>query len=400
MKSYKYIARDPSGHKNEGISQADCSGDVLGQLREKGLTPVSVKEVASETKKKRFASRAKTIKSSELAALCWQLTTMIEGGIPITTVLETVAEDIENHRLQEVLRKVTEGIHEGQTFHESISKFPKVFNQIARAMILAGETSGNLPLVLRRLAEYFDNRDKIIKKVKGAMAYPIFTLGFIVLIVVCIMTFIVPRFRMMFDQFGGQLPAFTQAFMGFYDFLRFNIFYLIALLILLPISLVIMNKTKQGHYIFSKLTLRFPLLGKVLGQSFVAIFCRTMSTLLASGVSVLEVFDILSGMSKNDIIRNAITDAKDEIVKGSNISTGIAISEFFPNLVIKMVQVGEKSGSLSVTLDRTSDYYERKVDSTITAMMSLLEPIMIVSVGAVVLVVVLALYLPIFSMGG
>lgn len=398
MKSYKYIARDSTGQRREGFKDAASSNDLLGWLREQGFTPVSVNEVSATVKKTGRTVRRKRIKSAELASLCWQLTTMVEGGIAIPAALETLSEDTENLQLRSVLQQILEKIRKGETFSASVAEFPWVFNRLAYAMIMAGETGGNLAEVLRRLAEHYDNRDKLGKKVKGAMAYPIFVLGFIVAIVVFIMAFIIPRFRTIFDQLGTKLPAFTQGFMMFYDFLRFNLFYIIGTVLLLVVSMVVLNKTKKGHYFFSKFTLSLPLFGSVIKQAFIVMFCSTMSTLVNAGVSVLDVFDILSGMSGNDIIRSAIVRTRESVVGGLNISTSMASVGFFPNMVIKMMQVGEESGSLARVLERTSAHYERKVDSTITMMTSMLEPIMIVSVGAIVLCVVLALYLPIFTM--
>ncbi|HUW20851.1 MAG TPA: type II secretion system F family protein [Sedimentisphaerales bacterium] len=398
MASYKYVARDSSGARREGFTQAVSTNDVLGWLREKGLTPVSVNEASAGTKQTGRKPRRRRIKSAALGSLCWQLTTMVEGGIPVTSAIETIAEDIENAQLQQVLQQVLEKMKKGEPFSESISQYPKVFNKLACAMVLAGETGGNLPGALRRLAEYFDNRDKLSRKVKGAMAYPIFVSIFIVLIVVFIMTFIVPRFQVIFKQFGGDLPAFTKGFMGFYEMLRNNVVFIIGSLFLIIVLAVAAFKTRKGHYLFSRIVLRLPLFGKVLSQTFLTVFCRTMASLLGAGVSVLEVFDILAAMTTNDVIKDAVIRARERIVAGSNIYLGMAESGFFPNVVIKMVQVGEESGSLSNVLERTASYYERKVDSTITTLMALLEPIMIVITGAIVMVVVLALYLPIFSM--
>jgi type IV pilus assembly protein PilC len=291
-------------------------------------------------------------------------------------------------------------MRKGENFSGGIAEFPKVFDQLSKAIVLAGETSGNLPGALKRVAEHFDSRDRLAKKVKSAMAYPIFVLIFIFLIVTGIMTFIIPRFRAIFDQFGGELPAFTRGFMGFYDFFRYNIIYIVGLALLLGFVAVFINKTPKGHYFYSKVALRIPLMGKIISQAFVASFCKTMATLLAAGVSVLEVFDILSTMTKNDIIKDAIIRSREHIVQGSNVSLSLATAGFFPNMVVKMIQVGEESGSLPQVLERTSEYYERKVDATINTVLSLLEPIMIVTVGGIVLIVILALYLPIFSMGG
>jgi len=212
------------------------------------------------------------------------------------------------------------------------------------------------------------------------------------------MAFVVPRFKEIFDQIGGEMPAFTQGFMNFYDFLRTHVLHIIGFSVVTIISTVFISKTKKGHYLFSRLALTLPLMGKILSQAFVATFCKTMATLLNSGVSVLEVFDILSTMSTNDVIKTAVTQTRERIVAGTNLSLSMAEAGFFPNMVVKMTQVGDESGSLPKVLERTAMYYERKVDSTITTVMGLLEPLMIVVVGAIVLVVVLALYLPIFSM--
>jgi len=397
MKSYRYIARNSSGKQKKGLVQADSSTDVLGYLEEQGFTPISVDEVTTNVAKKKRVVK-KRVKSADLAALCWQLSTMVEGGIPITIALDTIAEDSESSALQPVLETISEKVKKGESFSDGLAEFPNVFNRLSRALILAGETTGNMGEALSHLAKYFDSRDRLAKKIKGATAYPIFVMCFITLIIIFIMAFIVPRFKTIFDTLGGELPAFTRGFMAFYDILRYNIIYIIGTIFVLVISCILLHKTVKGHLFFSKLVLRIPLFGKVLAQAFVATFCNTMSTLLLAGVSVLEVFDVLTGMTNNDIIKSAIDQTKDNIVEGSNISTSMSTTGFFPNMVVKMIQVGEESGSLPRVLEKTSEHYERKVDATVTTLTSLLEPIMIVSVGAVVSIVVIALYLPIFSM--
>jgi type IV pilus assembly protein PilC len=398
MKSYGYVARDARGTQKKGFAQAISSTEVLNQLREQGFTPISVKEVAQKTKKPKERGQRKRVKSADLAALCWQLATMLQGGIPITTALDIIGEDTDNLQLRMILRQLSEKVKKGQPFSESVAEFPRVFNHLACTMVMAGETSGNIASAMGKLAQYFENRDKLAKKVKGAMAYPIFVLSFIILIVIFIMAFIVPRFRKIFDQIGGTLPAFTRGFMGFYDILRYNILYIIVGVIALIFLAKLASRTKKGHYIFSKILLALPLFGKIFSQAFVATFCRTTSTLLAAGVSVLEAFNILTGMTGNDIIRSAILKTRESIVGGSNISASMSSAGFFPNMVIKMIQVGEESGSLPEVLEKTSEHYERKVDAMITTLMSLLEPVMIISVGGIVSIVVIALYLPIFTM--
>ena len=398
MKSYGYVARDITGVLKKGFLQAACSNEVLNQLRKQGFTPISVKEVSQAAKKTRHQGRRKRIKSADLATLCWQLATMLQGGIPITTALEIIGEDTDNLLLRDILHQLSDKVRKGQPFSESVAEFPRVFNRLSCAMILAGETSGNLANVINKLAEYFDNRDKIVKKVKGALAYPIFVLTFIILIVVFIMAFIVPRFRKIFDQIGGTMPAFTRGFMAFYDMLAHNLIYILGACAFLVVLAVSLAKTRKGHYWLSKIALSIPIFGKILTHAFVTTFCRTTSILLVAGVSVLDAFNILTGMTNNDIIKSAIVRTKEKIEGGSNISASMSAAGFFPDMLVKMIQVGEESGSTAEVLDKTSGHYERKVDTAVMALMSLLEPVMIVTVGAIVSVIVIALYLPIFTM--
>ena len=315
MVSYKYIVRDLEGKRKEGYTRATSATEALSHLREQGFTPVSVSEISTRAKKAGRISDRIRVRSGELAAVFWQLTTMIEGGITLTEALDGIAEDMENAKLKKILQQVLGGIQRGQTLSDSISMFPNVFDKLACALILAGETGGNLGAALRRAAEYYTNRDRLARKVKKALAYPAFVFGFVVLIVTVIMFLVIPRFREIFDQFGaGQLPAFTRSFMGFYDTLIYQ-GHFILLGILLFIGLVyLIYKTKKGHYMFSRLVLRLPLFGKLLKQAFLARFCRTMSTLLKGGVPVLEVFDNLAEMTSNDVTRTAIEQTRAHVV--------------------------------------------------------------------------------------
>ncbi|HBG27329.1 MAG: hypothetical protein A2Y10_13265 [Planctomycetes bacterium GWF2_41_51] len=400
MQVFNYTARTFSGERKEGVKQAASLNDAIGWLREQGFVPISVQEISNVAPKNSSTSFRKKVKSAELSAVYWQLTTMLESGVPVATALGTIAEDIENPQLRHIMKEVLAKVNKGEPFSAGIAEYPKVFNKLTVAMVLAGELSGNLPGSLKRLAEYFDGRDKFSKKIKVALAYPIFVMVFIVLLVVFIMSFIIPRFKMIFEQLGGELPAFTRMFMAGYDGICHNLIYILGSLVLIIFSFTLTyNKSKKGHIFYSKRFLALPLFGKLIKFAFCAMFCKTMSALLSAGVSMLEVFNILSTMSNNDIIKDAVINAKERIMEGSSISTSMTAANFFPNMVNKMVQVGEESGSLPIMLERTADFYERKVDATLTAMLSLLEPIMIVVVGGVVLLVVLALYLPIFTMG-
>ncbi len=399
MITYRYVALDYTGKMKEGLTSAASETDVLGWLREQGCTPVSVDLVSSGVKTKWRIPLFQRVKSSELSAVFWQLTTMVEGGITIAEGLDAIAEDIENARLERILRRMLARIERGGTVSEGMAEFPKVFNKLACSLIMAGETGGNIAAAFKRVAEFFTNRDKLARKVKKAIAYPAFVVGFVFFIVIIIMTLVIPRFRDIFDQIGaGQLPAFTRSFMAVYDLLVQNSYYVIgSILLVIIMSVLAYTRIPTVHYMFSAFVLRLPLFGKLLKQAFVSTFCRTMSNLLRGGVPVLEVFDILCEMTSNDVMRATLTRTRADIVGGASIHLSMAGTRFFPNMVIKMVRAGEESGSLWKLLDRTADYYEEKVDAQIAVMTSLLEPILIIMVGAIVLVVVLALYLPIFQ---
>ena len=399
MITYRYVALDYTGKMKEGLTSAACETDVLGWLREQGCTPVSVDMVSSGVKTKWRIPLFRRVRSSELAAVFWQLTTMVEGGITIAEALEAIAEDIENARLEKILRRLLARIERGGNVSDGMAEFPKVFNKLTCSLIMAGETGGNIAAAFKRVAEYFTNRDKLARKVKKAIAYPLFVVGFVIFICIIIMTLVIPRFRDMFNEFGaGQLPAFTRSFMAGYDLLVQNSLYVIgSILLVILVTVLAYTRIPTVHYMFSALALRLPLFGKLFKQAFVSTFCRTMSNLLRGGVPVLEVFDILCEMTSNDVMRAVLARTRADVVGGASIHLSMAGTRFFPNMVIKMVRAGEESGSLWKLLDRTADYYEEKVDAQIAIMTSLLEPMLIIMVGIIVLAVVLALYLPIFQ---
>ena len=399
MRSYSYVARDTGGARRDGLLAANSPNDAMEILRLRHLTPVGIQETVLKGVKDRKAARGR-VKSADLSAACWQLSTMLQGGMSITAALDIIAEDTENLQLRRVLQQARAKVSEGRLLSEGLAQAPKVFHRLALAIIIAGETSGDLGQALRALAEHFENRDRIAKRIRGAIAYPIFVVTLVTVIVIGIMTLIVPRFRSIFDQLGGQLPAFTRGFMGFYDVVCHNVPYLAVGVALAITAGVLSSRTKGGHRFWSQLVLRLPLFGKLLRESFVATFCRTMATLLEAGVPVLDALEILRGMTTNDVIVSAIARVKQHVTGGSNIALGMTVAGFFPTMVVKMTQVGEESGDLSAILRKTSEHYERKLTSTIDALTSLLEPIMITTIGAIVLVVVIALYLPIFAMSG
>jgi len=398
MKKFSYRARDLNGAERTGKKQAESVEGVYAWLNGHGLIPLEVVPASHAGRSRGRAFVLKRPKHSDMASFCWQLSTMIEGGVTVTEAIETIAEDIDSPAFKYTILEVCERIKRGEAFSDSAAEFPEVFNRLFCAMILAGETSGSLPTILQRLAEYFSGRDKFNKKVQTALAYPVFVVGFVFVVLLIMMTLIIPRFRQIFTQMDQDLPAFTQVFMNCYDVFINNALLIVISSGTLIISFIVYGKTQRGYARLSRLFLYLPLVGRLGTQAFVATFCKTMATLLSAGVSIIETFDILSEMTNNQVIKNAVIHSKERMVEGLSVSLAISASNFFPTMVARMIQVGERSGSLPKVLDRASAYYETKMDTSITTLLNLLGPVVILGVGIIVLVVVVALYLPIFSM--
>lgn len=399
MQTFEYTAWDRSGNCHQGLRQADSRQEILNYLRHENMTPVSIVEMELTLPEERAAKvRARKVRSEHLAAFCWQLATMLEGGLSITSAIQTIAEETQNVYFEHVLLQIASALEQGEPLSAAIAQYPGVFNHMARAMLMAGETSGSLVGSLQHLADYYLDRDKLSKKVKGAMAYPIFVISFIILIVVALMTFIVPRFEIMFKQFKGELPAFTRAFMAFYHGTVSHLPYLLVGLAAVGLGLFVLSKTQFGRLLICRIELNLPLIGSIKRMAFVSIFCRTMSLLVSSGVSVLDAYRILADMTSNQLLRNAVLEARRQVTEGRDMASSLASSGYFPGVAVKMTQIGEQTGSMVSVMKKTSEFYSRKVEERIASMLGMMEPILIVSVGAVVLVVLLAMYLPIFSM--
>ena len=398
MKTYAYTAWDSAGACKQGVKTAESKEQALTLLRQEQLTPVSLEETTASPKRKNIPSAGRRVKSQDLSAFCWQLATMLGGGLPIISAITTIADEMPNRTFEAALKDIAVRLERGESLADSIAVYEKIFGRLGCAMIAAGDSSGSLTATLERLAEHYDNRDKLVRKVRGALAYPLFVTGFIVLIVTVMMTLIIPRFSLMLDELGDDMPAFTRGFMAVYETLMRNMPFLLTGLVVAAVAVFLYSRTPSGNTRLCRLTLRTPVFGSIIKMAFVATFCRTLGTLVASGVSIIDAFTILAGMTNNDILRRGVLDTRDRLTKGVNISQSMEMSGFFPGVAVKMVRIGEESGSLSDVLEKTSEYYARKVDLLIGSLLSLLEPILIVSVGAIVLVVLLAMYMPLFSM--
>ena len=398
MADFVFEAWNIKGEKVEGRRNARSSQELVTSLRRESLTVASILEMDQNETAKSSSIFSRRITSSELESFSWQLSLMIDGGVPITTALEVIANESENIAFGQIIFEMSQAISDGDSFYEAMSRYPKIFNSLARSMVNAGESCGSLPKVLTQLAAYYEKRDKMIKKIRGAMAYPCFAMGFITLIVIAVMTFIIPRFKNIFEQMEIPLPAFTQAFMNFYDLVVANLVFILVGVFLFVTSAIIFSKIDSGKRFYSRLILKIPIIGKIVLNAFVARFSRTFSILSASGVSVIESMEIMVGMTANTVMRDAISEVRSGIVDGKSISISMQDGAFFPGVATQMTKIGEETGTLIQVHDKVGLYYEKKVENLIAVLISFIEPAMIVVAGGIVSVIIIAMYLPIFNM--
>jgi len=340
------------------------------------------------------------IKKVEISRFTRQFATMIGAGLPMVQCLEILAAQMENKELAKIVSQVREAVQGGATLSEAMSRHPKVFDQLYTNMVEAGEIGGALDAILVRLAVYREKADQLIRKVKGAMIYPAVIVVVATAVTVGMLTFIVPTFAKMFGGLGAELPAPTQVVLQISHFLQANFLYLFLGTLALGGGVAYWKRTPSGKLNYDRIMLRLPVLGNLVRKSSVARFTRTLGTLLASGVSILEALEITAKTAGNQVIANAINRSVMAIAEGDTITGPLKESGVFPPMVTQMIQVGEKTGGLDDMLNKISDFYDEEVDEAVSALTSVIEPIIIVVMGVVIGGILVAMYLPMFDIIG
>ena len=328
-----------------------------------------------------------------------QLSVLLKSGMPLVGTIKMLGKQSENKYFGEVIGNIAEDVNAGLTLTEAFAKFPKVFPTIFISMLRAAELGGNIALVLNQLAAYLMHQESVAKKVKSATAYPKFVLGFFSVVVTAIIFVLVPKFKDIFASFGAELPKPTQIMMDFSDFARDHLLLELFLIIAAVVAFKQFKKTKTGTAYLDRLVLHMPVVGEIVLKSILSRFCRTLSILTKSGVSIIEALEIAGKTTRNVVFRRALEEIKQGLLGGETITMGLKRHNIFPQLVINMVSTGEQSGSLEVMLLNVSDIFDTEIDSRISSLTSILEPALMVALGAVALVVILVLYLPIFYLG-
>jgi len=399
MAAYEYVALDSNGHKKKGVLEGDSARHVRQQLREQGLLATSVDEVAKrESEKLSGFTVQRGISAADLSLITRQLATLTKSGLPLDEATATVAKQTEKPRLQRLILGIRAKILEGHSLADGMAQFPHVFNNLYRSTVAAGEQTGHLDIVLERLADYTEGKQRLQNKIKMALLYPVILTLMAVTIVSFLLAYVVPEVVTVFEDSGQTLPLITRIMISASDFLV-DYYWLIILLIVGSISMFSMlYKQPAGKKKIHKLWLKLPLVGRLVRGSNTARFTRTLSILVASGVPLLEALQISGQVVENLPMRHAILEAGARVREGSNLAKSLDVSGYFPPIVVNLIASGEVSGNLGDMLERSSVNQEQELETLISTLMGLLEPLLILVMAAVVLMIVLAILLPIFNL--
>jgi type IV pilus assembly protein PilC len=420
MPNFHYTALDAKGEQANGEIDAATEAEAVQKLRAQGLYPTHIAEdgkgkpgissKASGKKKAKpvnisFGKAKSTVKPKLLMVFTRQLATLIDAGLPLLRSLTVLGKQEPNPVLKATISSLADSVQGGSTFSESLAQHPKMFNKLFVNMVKAGELGGVLEVVLNRLAEYQEKAQKLKNKIVSAMVYPAIVMFIAVAILVFLMIFIVPKFKEMFSETDSDLPLISQIVFGFSEFCLGrpiagipNVVWVFVALGGLITALNAFGKTKGGRLFIDKLKLHLPILGDVTRKSAVSRFARTLGTLVTSGVPILQALNITRDTAGNVIISEAISKVHEAVKEGESIVTHLSSSGVFPSMVISMVDVGEETGQLPEMLLKIADVYDDEVDNAVTALTSILEPMMIVLLALVVGAIVFALFLPLIKM--
>jgi len=398
LKAFIWEARTRTGDLKKGVMEAENEEAVHNKLKMQQLSPVTVKKQPIQITLPTIGTGVKT---SDIVVFTRLFATMIDAGLPIVQCLEILSTQAENKRFGKILGQIRTSVEGGLTLSDAMRRFPKIFDNLFVNLVAAGEAGGILDTILQRLSVYREKAQKLKRRIKGAMSYPLIVLFIAAIVVVVLLTKVIPVFEKMFKDFGGgKLPAPTQLVIDLSYAMRNYLPYIVAGLVVLYVAWTLILRTRKGRLAWDGMLLKIPVLGSVLRKTVVARFTRTMGTLLASGVPILDAMEIVSKTAGNAVVQDGIMFVRARISEGKDMSTPLMETGLMPPMVVQMISVGEQTGALDAMLTKIADFYEEEVDVAVAAMTSLIEPIMMVFLGTVVGGLVIAMYLPIFEMAG
>lgn len=404
MPVFAYEGRTATGDTRRGQVEAANLEAARSRLRQMSIQPTTLKPSGGgglgsiEINIPTPAFLKPKVTTKDLVIFVRQFATMIDSGLPLVQCLDIQAKQAPNATFREQLTTIKEQVESGSTFADALKKYPKTFDALFRNMIAAGEVGGILDTILNRLAQFMEKNEKLKREIKGAMTYPAIVVTAGLVIVTGLLLFVVPTFEEMFAEMGQTLPGPTMLLINMSKFVTANWAFLLVGLIGTIGGAYAFYKNPRGEMIVDGLLLKAPIFGDLLTKVAVARFCRTLGTMIASGVPILEALDICSRTAGNKVIEKAVGGVREAISEGRSIAEPLSETKLFPEMVCQMVSVGEATGALDVMLNKIADFYEDEVDAAVEAMTSMLEPLIIIGLGIGGGFVVIALYMPIFSM--
>ena len=407
MPIFSYQATDKKGQEVTGMVEADSLALAINQVRSLGFFPTKVKEDAGKLARRQRGVKGKgfnisiggSIKRKQITLMTRQLATLIDAGLPLLRSLSILYDQEKPGKLKSIFDELVNDVQSGTTFSEALAKHPKVFDKLYVNMVRAGEVGGMLEVVLNRLAEFAERREALTRKVKSAMVYPIMVILVAGGIVTFLLVRVVPTFAEIFSDLGGALPGPTQLLVNISEMLKHSYLKLIGYAVGTIVVIRLIFKIEIVRAIRDRVVLKLPLFGSLVRKIGVARFARTLGTLITSGVPILQSLTIVKETITNRVIANAVGEVHDSIREGETIAGPLEESGAFPPMSVNMIDVGEETGNLDSMLLKVADIYDAEVEAAIDGLLQMLEPALMVGLGAVVGFIVIAMYLPIFSVG-
>lgn len=407
MAKYQFQARSLNGKIQTGYIDAKDEPEAKVRLRAKQLMPMTLKVVTNTAGKKSDAHDigalgaifAPKVKTKDLQIFTRQFATLINSGIPIVDALKILSESTSDKLIKEAVIQVKASIETGKKLSDSMKQFPRVFDDLYCNMIRAGEEAGIIDVILNRLSIYSEKNEKIKNQIKAAMTMPIVIVFAAIAVITGIIIFIIPKFQELYKSSGKELPGLTQMLINMSDGLRNNWLGIVGVLVVASYFIISFFATKEGRQALDKFLINAPIIGDVVQKSSVARLSRTMSTLLSSGISMLESIDIAANTAGNYVIEEALKSCKESISVGRPFHLPLSRQKEIPQMVSQMVAIGEQTGALDAMLGKIADFYEDEVENSIRAMTSLIEPLLMIVLGGAIGFILVAMYLPVFQMG-
>jgi len=395
--TFKYKVMNHKGQKIEGTFKANSKNEVLAMIETNNYYPIEIKEILEREQKELFESFAK-VKTKDLYIFCRQFHTMINAGANISNALDVLKKQTENKKLRTSLNEAYDDVQKGISLSEAFGKHKDVFPDLLTNMINTGEVSGNLDIIMSRMATHFEKENKTNNQLKSAMVYPMVLSGLSVVVVVFLLAFIMPTFTGMFASSGVALPAPTRIVMGFSKFIQTKWYILIVVIGGAVYGIKNYAKTPAGRLTLDGLKLRLPIIKDITEKAIVSRFTRTLSTVIASGVPLVQSLEVVQKVVGNQVAENSLEIIKEKVLKGVSLGEALGEESIFPIMLHSMIKIGEESGSLDDILDKTANFYDEELETSLKKMTTMIEPLMIIIMGVVIGFIVIAMMLPIFDM--